>query len=564
MFVRMSRFFNRKGIAFVLIVLALVAGLFGAGALRGSAPTTHAAAPKAHARTAAGSNNPVCAQVGKTIQVSSGAMMYCFGPQVNGPAASGLRKINSFGSNVDAASPAEDVSPNGTQAYGQSEVSTAAISHYVVEQWNDATGFFSPACSPSFKDQLSGWGFSSDGGKTFIDQGGLPNASCATSAWEGDPSVEVWAPGGTTYFYQSSLFGVFTGTNFGLLVALTACKVSPPSTISCNPNPIVLAANVGFNFEDKDFMSIDPVRGRLYVSFTDFTTGDSIDLFACDIASNPGSPTCAGPLIVAPTPSNFCENEGAYPAVDLATGDIYVAYEHNWATNIFSSSCFTDPVQDRVNLVSGTCASPVATFPNGCSGPFKEADVNITSMDAAFIPGYNRFPMSDFPRIAVSDPNGTVSIVWNDARYHPAGDILLQSFDLNSLFPTLVQSVPVRINSATGGWHMLPALRNVDAAGDLNISFYGRAKANTAITNVYAAIDVNPLVTATPGNVLVTTGPSDWNAVSSDIVPNFGDYTDNYIIATGSAPFTQEKFFVAWADGRLGDPQPFSANAVTN
>ncbi len=100
--------------------------------------------------------------------------------------------------------------------------------------------------------------------------------------------------------------------------------------------------------------------------------------------------------------------------------------------------------------------------------------------------------------------------------------------------------------------------------GDLNISFYGRASANTAITNVYAAIDVSPLATATPGNVLVTTAPSDWNAVSSYIVPNFGDYTDNYIIATSSAPFTQQKLFVAWSDGRLGVPQPFNANTPTS
>src|SRR5258708_23672385 len=537
MFVRMSRLFHRKSTLCIVVALTLVAAFAGSVVVRGR--TASAASGGSTTKSQA------CARVGNPLWVSSGAMMYCFGSQRNGPAASGLRKINTFGSNVNAASPSEDISPNGTSACGQSGTYTPVIGHYVVEQWNDATSFFSPPCSPSFKDQGSGWGFSSDGGKTFTDEGGLPNTSCATSSWIGDPSVEAWAPGGTTYFYQSSLLNVFTGANFGMLVAITACKVSPPSTISCNPNPIVLAANAGFNFEDKDFMSIDPVRGRLYVSFTDLTTtltttNDNIDLFACDIASNPGSPTCAGPLIVAPTPSNFCENEGSYPAVDLATGDIYVAYEHNIGTNIFLSSCFADPVQNRVNLVSGTCASPVATFPNGCSGPFKEADVNITSMDAAFIPGYNRFPMNDFPRIAVTDPNETVSIVWNDARFHPAGDILLQSFDLDGPFPTPVQSAPVRINKATGGWHMMPALRNVDAAGDLNISFYGRASANTAITNVYAAIDVSPLATATPGNVLVTTAPSDWNAVSSDIVPNFGDYTDNYIIATSSAPFTQE------------------------
>ena len=33
-------------------------------------------------------------------------------------------------------------------------------------------------------------------------------------------------------------------------------------------------------------------------------------------------------------------------------------------------------------------------------------------------------------------------------------------------------------------------------------------------------------MTSTPSsNTLVTTVPTDWNSVSSDIIPNFGDYT---------------------------------------
>jgi hypothetical protein len=55
---------------------------------------------------------------------------------------------------------------------------------------------------------------------------------------------------------------------------------------------------------------------------------------------------------------------------------------------------------------------------------------------------------------------------------------------------------------------------------------------------------------------------SDWLAVSSDIIPNFGDYTDNYVAATAVAPFTSETLYVAWSDGRLGDPQPFEAKLV--
>lgn len=562
---RMSRFLNGKSIAIILVALTLVAGAIGGIALRGN---THAAAPKtAVSRAAAGSSLPLCSKLGKTMQASAGAQMICFGPQANGPAAAVHPSTRLFGSNVNAANPQEDISPNGTQAYGQSEVSTAAISTYVVEAWNDATGFFSAPCSPMYKDQLTGFGFSNNGGKSFTDLGGLPNAGCATSAYSGDASVETWTTGGHTYFYISSLF--FDGNIPAEEIAMDVCVVNgsgSSATLSCNATPVIIA-NPGVNgFDDKDFLSIDPKHGLLYASYTDFSTGDNIDLVACDIGNGAlggtaAAPVCAAPIVVASSTS--CnELEGAYPAADVKTGDVYVAYENNWATNFGCNL----PVQENVNKVPASCVAVALGLSGTCAyatNTFPLAAVNIVSMDAAFIPGYNRFPMNDFPRIAVSDPFKTVSIVWNDARFHPAGDILLQSFWTGS-FPAAVQSSPTRINSATGGWHMLPALRNTDDDGDLQISFYGRAKANTDVTSVYAAIDVSPKTRVTPGNALVTTVASAWNSVSSDIVPNFGDYTDNYVIATASAPYTEQTLYVAWSDGRLGDPQPFNAHTQTN
>ena len=165
------------------------------------------------------------------------------------------------------------------------------------------------------------------------------------------------------------------------------------------------------------------------------------------------------------------------------------------------------------------------------------------------IPGYNRFPMNDFPRLAVSDTAGTVSMVWNDARLHPTGDIFLQSFNLGSLAP--VQAAPLRINRSTGGWQFLPAVRNASARGNLNITFYSRTIANTALTNVHGALGVNPRIASLSkgSDTVITTGSTDWNAVSSMIVPNFGDYTDNYVAGA--------TLYVAWSDGRLGIPQPF-------
>lgn len=527
----------------------------------------------------------------KKLQVSSGMQMYCFGPQLNGAVlSSSLLKSASATSakssgktfsttNVDAANPSEDKSPNGTQAFGQSETSIAAAGPYVVEAWNDATGFFSPPCSPNNREQLTGLGFSSDGGKTFTDLGGLPNFNCAFSTFFGDPSVEAYQSGGNTYFYISSLFSDFNGSH----IAFDACTVVPPGSsgasavLSCG-GPFIAASGGFFGSLDKDFLSIDPVRGLLYVSYTNFnfsTFTSDIDLSVCDIGNgalggNPAAPVCSGGfgapayLTVDSTSLSGCELEGAYPAVDLATGDVYVAYEYNWGTNFSNPSCESSstPVQVRVARVPQSCMALPNASPCVSPSSYVYNHVNITSMDAAMIPGYNRFPANDFPRIAVSDTAGTVSVVWNDAGRNPLGDILLQSYRLGSLLP--VQGAPVKLNSDSGigTLHFLPAVRNADANGNLNVTWYDRRlNPNSAHTDVFAALGVNPATTSTPkSNTRVTSVSSDWSSVSSDIVPNFGDYTDNYVVSTGPV---SSIIFAAWSDGRFSDPQPFCAHQAT-
>jgi hypothetical protein len=198
--------------------------------------------------------NPLCQKLGTQIQGSSGMQMYCFGSQPNGAApkallAAGLSaKLASpqsskggFIPNVNAANLAEDVSPSGVRAFGQSETSIAAAGSYVVEAWNDATGFFAPCASPNNKEELTGFAFSNDGGQTFTDLGGIPNLNCATSLAEGDPSVEVYQVGGNTYFYISSIFIPFNVPQNALSV--TACQVTgsgSSATLSCG-QPIIAA-----------------------------------------------------------------------------------------------------------------------------------------------------------------------------------------------------------------------------------------------------------------------------------------------------------------------------------
>lgn len=578
----MKRFVISKSILCLVIAFTLAAAFTGGILLRGG--------KAAHASSQESTKSHFCANLNKHYWGSSGAQMYCFGSQPNGPAhATGTSP--SVSANVNAANPAEDRSPAGVQFYGQSETSIASVGSYVVEAWNDSTAFGSPCLSPGFKEELTGYGFSNNGGASFKDEGGLPNNNCGGDTYNGDPTVEAWRAGGTPYFYIGSLYNPpFSAPDQRSKLALAACAVNgsgSSATISCS-QPIVVASSSqcqtsnGFtfcSFLDKEFLTIDPVHGRLYMSYTEFSItspGTIEELAVCDIGTPTGGtgpaggkagvPVCfsgargsvtapsAPYLVIAPPDTvNGCENEGSYPAVDVATGDLYVAFEHN-SFAIFGS-CGAQAVQEVVNYVPASCLTlPAAS----CSGPVHINTVSIISLQAAFIPGYNRFPMNDFPRIAVSDAARTVSIVWNDARFHLAGDILLQSFNLRSL--TRVQTASVRINSSTGGWHMLPALRNADASGNLNISFYGRSSATTAVTNVYVALAVNPRTGSTPANILVTTVATNWLNVSSDIVPNFGDYTDNFVIATPNAPFTGSKLYIAWSDGRIGEPQPFEAH----
>jgi len=183
-------------------------------------------------------------------------------------------------------------------------------------------------------------------------------------------------------------------------------------------------------------------------------------------------------------------------------------------------------------------------------------------MDVAFIPGYNRFPMNDFPRIAVSERAGTVSVVWNDARSNPGGDILLQSFNLGpSLTPTSLAPIKLNNDNVLGTFHFMPALRNPDSSGNISISWYDRRlNPNSALTDVFAAVAINPRITSTPSsNQRVTDISSNWLSVSADFIPNFGDYTDNYASPPPS-PTDDDPLFVAWTDGRLNDPQPFESH----
>src|SRR2546421_3929627 len=108
----MSRFINRKSILSVLVAFTLVVAFAAGLMLRGS--VTQAA----HAASGKTTKSVFCPKLGKSIQASSGAQMYCFGAQANGSASHSRPATKSFGPNVNAADPNEDISPSGVRAHG--------------------------------------------------------------------------------------------------------------------------------------------------------------------------------------------------------------------------------------------------------------------------------------------------------------------------------------------------------------------------------------------------------------------------------------------------------------
>ena len=84
------------------------------------------------------------------------------------------------------------------------------------------------------------------------------------------------------------------------------------------------------------------------------------------------------------------------------------------------------------------------------------------------------------------------------------------------------------------------------------------------LTSYVAALNVSPLATSTTAGTTVTSSSTNWSNTSSDIVPNFGDYTDNYVTIGLGTDTDENNIYAAWADGRIGEPQPFFALAHTD
>jgi len=485
--------------------------------------------------------------------LSSGGRMF-----FNGPSGSGqgnpATATPTFGTNVDAADPNEDV------ASGQSETAIAANGSRVVATWNDASGFF-VGPSTRLKASLTGVGYSSNGGAIFKDLVGLPNNNGAQQ-WFGDPTVVNVDPDHfiIASLYLPSFFTFDCGSKLALAVSVMTI---PPSGLPTFTMPIIAAnggspCNFSSGFLDKDFLSYDSVSRTLAMSYTNFKFNPptncgngEIDIVRATVPADPATLTSAdfsAPIVVGPEIGGNCNSfvvqEGAYPAV-APGGDIYVAWERNWISNLFNGQPYA--FIQAVYLPSGS-TTVAASVRASLNQPGANQNGGFKSLVLTQITGYTRFIGNDFPRIAYDSVLGKVILEWNAADLHPLGDIFLKA-----IAPGLADNATAPVYQVNDDsdftLHFLPAV-SVRSDGAICSSWYDRRLGgpSSTLTDYWGECRSAP---GTNGaDFRITTGSTDWNGTGSIIDPNFGDYTDN----TSSGLTT----YYLWADGRIGIPNPFA------
>jgi hypothetical protein len=477
----------------------------------------------------------------------------------------------SFGSNVDANDPSLD------SLAGQSETSIAATSAgYVLVAWNDASGLIARDTATR-QGSLTGVGFSNDGGATFTDLIGLPNDN-PNQQWSGDPSVVAIDARhfAVASLYFASPYGVNCSLPAYLTAAVTIATVNSAGTGVRFSNPIVVVKpgdlctrhlRHPISLIDKEYLSYDPTSRTLAMSYTRFylSRGYSglgqIEVKRATVPTDPAALSATdfvSPVVVWPE-ERYCNNgsegrkcgavnAGSYPAV-APNGDVYVGWERNLYTNFDIGG---DPwIHEHAAYIPAGATAPTV---GGIDDPvyITAGQVNghvrggVKSISNAPIAGYNRYVADDFPRIAYDPTTSGVVFVWQDASLHPLGDIWLRTMSTGLGSMSAIQ----KVNDNGGDWalHLFPAV-SIGSDGSIRTSWYDRSAYGGSSTLTDYVGEIRPSAGVNRTDFTISTGPTDWLGTSSQIAPNFGDYTDNATVGTTT--------YYTWSDGRPGVPQPF-------
>lgn len=251
----------------------------------------------------------------------------------------------------------------------QSEESIASFGDYVLVAWNDGNNDIT---------QAQGYGYSVDGGATFVD-GGSPPQPAGGSIWISDPVVTVNEKTGE-FWFCSLLLSSATGNE---IVGIGVVKATFSGSSITWGTPVItrLVDGVSKSF-DKQWMVADSTSGNLYLTCTLFTTtDDSIQVQR----STDGGLTWSGPITVS-DPSTAGLNQGSRPSVG-PNGEVYVTWY-------------------EIGLVDADLLKIAVSNNQGVSYGAPQTVANFFTNYDCGAPGFNRAQGISFPSIAVDRTNG--------------------------------------------------------------------------------------------------------------------------------------------------------------
>jgi hypothetical protein len=370
--------------------------------------------------------------------------------------------------------------------------------------WNDAVGYHDDA-------SMCGYGFSLDGGATWIDGGELPEP--ATREIRGDPSIVVTNDG---LFVVAS---VDEGWDDGVAVHRGAPHTTgPDGGIAWEPPR--LYSRGGGEALDKPWIAYDAALDRLYLAYVNWSQNRGELAWSEDRGD-----TWSEPLVVFES-----SRASGYQPVAGPGGVVDVVWT------------------ERLGQPNGSIYARRAI-----DGAWVSIPNVVTELGGeSHLPpiGYNRTVNATFASAAIDWSMGPfrsrIYVAWTDGGPSRFGSWLSASDDGASW------STPRRIDAGTNAfWPRLA----VGDDGRVTAAWHDRRAValRPDLTNVFVAQSLDGGQTFGTNRRMSDRAVS-WLDVPADLVPNFGDYLG--LSVDGNATTA------AWSDARHGDPDVLAARWV--
>jgi hypothetical protein len=262
-----------------------------------------------------------------------------------------------------------------------SETAIAILGTNIVAAWNDGKGF---NVSPGG----TGYANSTNGGSTFTD-GGVPPVTGPLARHQGDPAIAVDDSGN---YYLADLY-----TPDGSTSAVAVTRGAFSGAVFSFGTPVIVASSAT-DYLDKEWLTVDPATGIVYVAWTRFGGGGSQIEFT---RSTTGGVSWDPIQVLTETAIERVQAARIVVGRDHEVQVVYLVFDRATSNNYMRA---------RRSTTLGVTFDPEVTLPTGPSG--------ILSNYGAGPPGFNRARGMGFPSLAIdrSDgPNrGRVYVTWEE------------------------------------------------------------------------------------------------------------------------------------------------------